>query len=73
LVVGAFFVAILEHYLAETRGLVPVIEGGVFGVFVLLFRQGPDRRPEQPAQAAAVALSCSPSIGSCVGLERPAK
>ena len=39
-VVGAFFVAILEHYLAETRGLVPVIEGGVFVVFVLLFRQG---------------------------------
>ncbi len=39
-VVGAFFVAILEHYLAETRGLVPVIEGAVFIVFVLLFRQG---------------------------------
>ena len=39
-VVGAFFVAILEHYLAETRGLVPVIEGAVFVVFVLLFRQG---------------------------------
>ena len=39
-VVGAFFVVILEHYLAETRGLVPVIEGGVFVVFVLLFRQG---------------------------------
>ena len=39
-VVGAFFVAILEHYLAKTRGLVPVIEGGVFVVFVLLFRQG---------------------------------
>jgi branched-chain amino acid transport system permease protein len=39
-VVGAFFVAILEHYLATTRGLVPVIEGAVFVVFVLLFRQG---------------------------------
>jgi branched-chain amino acid transport system permease protein len=39
-VVGAFFVAILEHYLAETRGLVPVIEGAVFVVFVLIFRQG---------------------------------
>ena len=39
-VVGAFFVVILEHYLAETRGLVPVIEGAVFVVFVLLFRQG---------------------------------
>ncbi|HEX8108182.1 MAG TPA: branched-chain amino acid ABC transporter permease [Kofleriaceae bacterium] len=39
-VVGAFFVAILEHYLAKTRGLVPVLEGAVFVVFVLLFRQG---------------------------------
>ncbi|HEX3758206.1 MAG TPA: branched-chain amino acid ABC transporter permease [Kofleriaceae bacterium] len=39
-VVGAFFVAILEHYLASTRGLVPVIEGAVFVVFVLIFRQG---------------------------------
>jgi branched-chain amino acid transport system permease protein len=39
-VVGAFFVVILEHFLAETRGLVPVIEGAVFVVFVLLFRQG---------------------------------
>ena len=39
-VVGAFFVAILEHYLASTRGLVPVIEGAVFVVFVLVFRQG---------------------------------
>ena len=26
--------------LFRSRGLVPVIEGGVFGVFVLLFRQG---------------------------------
>jgi branched-chain amino acid transport system permease protein len=39
-VVGAFFVAILEHYLAETRGLVPVVEGGVFVLCVLTFRKG---------------------------------
>jgi branched-chain amino acid transport system permease protein len=39
-VVGAFVVAILEHYLAESRGWVPVIEGGVFVVCVLTFRQG---------------------------------
>jgi len=39
-VVGAFVVAILEHYLAESRGWVPVIEGGVFVLCVLTFRQG---------------------------------
>jgi branched-chain amino acid transport system permease protein len=39
-VVGAFFVVLLENYLAETRGLVPVVEGGVFVLCVLTFRQG---------------------------------
>ena len=39
-VVGAFVVGFLEHYLAESRGWVPVIEGGVFVVCVLTFRQG---------------------------------
>lgn len=39
-VIGAFFVAILEHYLSESRGWVPVIEGSVFVVCVLTFRQG---------------------------------
>jgi branched-chain amino acid transport system permease protein len=39
-VVGAFVVAILENYLAEFRGWVPVVEGAVFVVCVLTFRQG---------------------------------
>jgi branched-chain amino acid transport system permease protein len=39
-VVGAFVVAILENYLAEFRGWVPVVEGGVFVLCVLTFRQG---------------------------------
>jgi branched-chain amino acid transport system permease protein len=39
-VVGAFLVTLLEHYLANTRGWVPVIEGGVFVTCVLAFRQG---------------------------------
>jgi branched-chain amino acid transport system permease protein len=39
-VVGAFLVTVLEHYLSESRGWVPVIEGGVFVVCVLTFRQG---------------------------------
>ncbi|HEX3480963.1 MAG TPA: branched-chain amino acid ABC transporter permease [Kofleriaceae bacterium] len=39
-VVGAFVVAILENYLAEFRGWVPVVEGGVFVLCVLAFRQG---------------------------------
>jgi branched-chain amino acid transport system permease protein len=39
-VVGAFVVAILENYLAEFRGWVPVVEGAVFVLCVLLFRQG---------------------------------
>jgi branched-chain amino acid transport system permease protein len=39
-VVGAFVVAILENYFAEFRGWVPVIEGGVFVICVLTFRQG---------------------------------
>ena len=38
--VGAFLVTVLEHYLSESRGWVPVIEGGVFVVCVLTFRQG---------------------------------
>jgi branched-chain amino acid transport system permease protein len=39
-VVGAFVIAILENYLARFRGWVPVVEGGVFVVCVLTFRQG---------------------------------
>jgi len=39
-VVGAFLVTLLEHYLANTRGWIPVIEGGVFVTCVLTFRQG---------------------------------
>ena len=39
-VVGAFVVAILENYLAGFRGWVPVVEGGVFVICVLMFRQG---------------------------------
>jgi len=39
-VVGAFVVAILENYLAGFRGWVPVVEGGVFVICVLTFRQG---------------------------------
>jgi branched-chain amino acid transport system permease protein len=39
-VVGAFVVALLEHYLAAARGWVPVVEGGVFVLCVLTFRQG---------------------------------
>ena len=39
-VVGAFAVTLLEHYFAESRGWVPVIEGGVFVFFVLVFPRG---------------------------------
>jgi branched-chain amino acid transport system permease protein len=39
-VVGAFVVTILEYYLSGSRGWVPVVEGGVFVLCVLLFRQG---------------------------------
>ena len=38
--VGAFVVVLLENYLSGFQGLVSVVEGVVFVVCVLVFRQG---------------------------------
>jgi branched-chain amino acid transport system permease protein len=39
-VVGAFVVVALENYLAKFSGVAPIVEGGVFVLCVLLFREG---------------------------------